>query len=92
MGRRGHGGPRRVPGATARPGSGGGAGTTTRLEVVEGRVVRWAARGHAPDRRVGYGDLRVTAARDPVRSMTVVEPASDDGRLVITVAVDHPGR
>ena len=32
----------------------GRAGTTTRLEVVEGRVVRWAARGHArrPPRRL----------------------------------------
>jgi hypothetical protein len=67
------------------------AGTTTRLEVVEGRVVRWAARGYTADRRVGYGDLHVTAARDPRRSLTVVEPAPDSGRLVIEITLERQG-
>jgi hypothetical protein len=59
-------------------------GLWTVVELVAGRPASWTARSRAPERRVGYGELRLVADRAPSRSLTVVEPDSS-GRVAVEV-------
>ncbi len=58
------------------------------VELIRGRVLRRSPRGHRPDRRVGYGQLRLIADREPARELTIAEPDSS-GRLTIEVRLHH---